>query len=98
MKIHIKEQLQWNIKEYMKPNCYLVTCFLLVDFKNGLKSFILLKTDKYSPAREHYGVLGNAMKLFQPNFLEVSWDQHKPRIYKNRKWKLSWRFGSIVLC
>lgn len=97
--MHTKEPLKYNIKiKIIKTSCFIVTCCLWVDFKNGLKFFILLKTDKYSTAKEHCGALGNAVGWFQCNLLEVSWDQHKTRIYKNWKWKLNWRLGTIVFC
>lgn len=58
MKIYTKEKLQLNTKiKFIKTNRYLVTCCLWADFKNGLKLFILLKIDKYSPEREHCGLL-----------------------------------------
>lgn len=98
-KMHTKEPLKYNIKiKIIKTSCFIVTCCLWVDFKNGLKFFILLKTDKYSTAKQHCGALGNAVGWFQCNLLEVSWDQHKTRIYKNWKWKLNWRLGTIVFC
>lgn len=35
----------------LRPIVILVTCGLWVDFKNGLKFFLLLKIDKYSPEK-----------------------------------------------